>query len=59
MSPLSQGRELKLIVEQPDLMPYYVAPLAGARIEIARGFSQCAAAIVAPLAGARIEIIAG
>ena len=37
----------------------FVAPLAGARIEIFGAMHSCAGTIVAPLAGARIEIVSG
>ena len=57
MSPLSQGRELK---SEPCALPteLLVAPLAGARIEIAAALDAGLHIVVAPLAGARIEITA-
>ena len=54
-SPLSQGRELKSAIF--DFHSFgMVAPLAGARIEMARVPALPFASPVAPLAGARIEI---
>ena len=55
-SPLSQGRELKLLLPLRHHAGAHVAPLAGAGIEIIRWLKSSMGSFVAPLAGAGIEI---